>query len=215
MANTRQSSSFIHGKQGRQLAPQRRTVAHLENQVGWHIHTGTIQVGKSDGPTQSAGPSERGEHRPVEWDPGVCGGLSSTLGQRGVAAVLDVCCVRYGPCRLLCWGLLKRTTSPETSGMSPPPRYSVRCVGREHSFPGGRFIDLRGNYVHNPHTKLNTEGGGTVPDISGEVVPRNRVGKHIILYAHRSGVEPCGGCVDQFNRAPPGETRRFGGVLWG
>jgi len=28
----------------------------------------------------------------------------SILGQRGVAAVLAVCCVRRGPCRLLCLG---------------------------------------------------------------------------------------------------------------
>jgi len=35
--------------------------------------------------------------------PRVCGGLSSTLGVARCGAVLAVCCVRCGPCRLL-WG---------------------------------------------------------------------------------------------------------------
>jgi len=53
-------------------------------------------------PASGSGPSERGEHCPIEWGRRVRGGLSSALGVARCGRSAG--CVRRGPCRLLCWG---------------------------------------------------------------------------------------------------------------
>jgi len=70
----------------------------------------------------------------------------------------------------------------------PPPRYSVCCVGCEHSFPRWSFHRFLGKLCLQPTQRTEYRGGGTVPDVSGEVVPRNSqtrvssLGLHKILF---------------------------------